>query len=134
MLQSVYMISVSNEEFNQFASEAVDSLPSQYLDHLNNVAIVVEDEPTPEQRQKLHLVNGVTLFGLYEGIPLTNRSGNYSLVLPDKITIFKLPIEASCNSLDELKEQIKRTLWHEIAHHYGLGHDRIHELEQGTSR
>ncbi|MFO0882272.1 MAG: metallopeptidase family protein [Candidatus Saccharimonadales bacterium] len=128
------MISVSNEEFNQFASEAVDSLPSQYLDHLNNVAIVVEDEPTPEQRQKLHLVNGVTLFGLYEGIPLTNRSGNYSLVLPDKITIFKLPIEASCNSLDELKEQIKRTLWHEIAHHYGLGHDRIHELEQGTSR
>jgi len=123
------MITVTSEEFNQYASEAVDSLPKQYLDHLNNVAIVVEDEPTPEQRQKLHLVNGVTLFGLYEGIPLTNRGSNYSLVLPDKITIFKLPIEASCSSLDELKEQIKRTLWHEIAHHYGLGHDRIHELE-----
>jgi predicted Zn-dependent protease with MMP-like domain len=128
------MINISNEEFNQYASEAVDSLPAHYLDHLSNVAIVVEDEPSPEQRQKLHLVNGVTLFGLYEGIPLTNRSGNYSLVLPDKITIFKRPIEASSNSLPELKEQLKRTIWHEIAHHYGLGHDRIDELESKANQ
>jgi predicted Zn-dependent protease with MMP-like domain len=128
------MINITSEEFNQYASEAIDSLPAHYLDHLSNVAIVVEDEPSPEQRQKLHLVNGVTLFGLYEGIPLTNRSGNYSLVLPDKITIFKRPIEASSNSLPELKEQLKRTIWHEIAHHYGLGHDRIDELESKTNQ
>ncbi len=128
------MINITSEEFNQYASEAIDSLPAHYLDHLSNVAIVVEDEPSPEQRQKLHLVNGVTLFGLYEGIPLTNRSGNYSLVLPDKITIFKRPIEASSNSLPELKEQLKRTIWHEIAHHYGLGHDRIDELESKANQ
>lgn len=123
------MLNISNEQFEAFVSESIDSLPSQYIDNMKNVAIVIEDEPTDEQRKQLHLVNGVTLFGLYEGIPLTRRNGNYSLVLPDKITIFKNPITENSRDIESLKEQIKRTVWHEIAHHYGLDHDRINELE-----
>lgn len=124
------MINISNEVFEELTAEAINSLPNHYTDNMKNVAIVIEDEPSEAQRQKLHLVNGVTLYGLYEGIPLTQRSGNYSLVLPDKITIFKNPIVQGANSMDALREQIKRTVWHEIAHHYGLDHDRINELER----
>ena len=123
------MPDISDEQFNTYVSEAIDSLPDTYIDNMKNVVVVVEDDPSVEQRTKLHLVEGVTLYGLYEGIPLTARGAGYNLVLPDKITIFKNPILSGVASIDELKEQIKRTVWHEIAHHYGLGHDRIHELE-----
>ena len=122
------MIFIDEKDFEAIVSRAIDSLPGQYIDNMKNVAIIVEDEPSQAQRQQMHLVNGVTLFGLYEGIPLTNRGGNYSLVLPDKITIFKNPILASCNNLEELKSQIKRTVWHEIAHHYGLDHEDMQKI------
>lgn len=122
------MIFIDEKDFEAMVSRAIDSLPGQYIDNMKNVAIIVEDEPSQAQRQQMHLVNGVTLFGLYEGIPLTNRGGNYSLVLPDKITIFKNPILASCNNLEELKSQIKRTVWHEIAHHYGLDHEDMQKI------
>ena len=126
------MQDIGDEQFELLVSEAIDSLPASYIDNMKNVAIVVEHDPSPEQRLKLHLVNGVTLYGLYEGIPLTQRGGNYSLVLPDKITIFKNPIVAHSTDMQSLKDQIKRTVWHEIAHHYGLDHDRISELEKNT--
>ncbi|MEI6237645.1 MAG: metallopeptidase family protein [Candidatus Saccharibacteria bacterium] len=119
--------------FGLLVSEAIDSLPSQYIDNLDNVAVVIENEPTEEQRQKLHLVGGLTLYGLYEGIPRTKRSGNYSLVLPDKITIFKNPILNNCSDIKQLKHQIAETVWHEIAHHYGLDHKRINELKNKNS-
>jgi len=91
---------------------------------------VIEDAPTDEQHQKLRLAPGHTLFGLYEGIPMTKRGGNYSLVLPDKITIFKQPIEAASASRRELEDIVGRTVWHEVAHYYGLGHDAIDALER----
>lgn len=124
------MITISDKAFEELTAEAINTLPRHYIDNMKNVAIVIEDEPTEAQRQKLHLVNGVTLYGLYEGIPLTQRGGNYSLVLPDKITIFKNPIVQGASTMDVLRKQIKRTVWHEIAHHYGLNHDRINELER----
>ena len=111
-------------------SQALDGLPQEYVERLDNVAITYEDEPTPEQHQKLKLRGNETLFGLYEGIPLTHRGGNYSFVLPDKITIFKAPIVHATHSPEELRAQIKHTLWHEIAHYFGLDHDRIHEIER----
>lgn len=122
---------VEDTEFNNLVSAAIDSMPSQYIDNMKNVAIVVEYEPSAEQRSRMHLVNGVTLFGLYEGIPLTSRGSNYSLVLPDKITIFKNPIMTNSYDIDDLKEQIKRTVWHEIAHHYGLNHEDMQKLING---
>lgn len=124
------MIQVSEEDFQQIIADAIDTLPDRFLAHVDNVAITWENEPSPQQRQKQELRPNETLFGLYEGIPLIKRGDGYSLVLPDKITIFRNPILYASNSIAEVRYQVKHTLWHEIAHHYGLDHDRIHELEQ----
>ena len=109
-------------------SWAIDSMPREYTDSIKNLAVVVADQPTADQRHKLHLVEGARLFGLYEGIPRTARLG-YSLVLPDVITIFKQPLCDNAADLDDLRRQVRHTVWHEIAHHFGLDHERIHELE-----
>lgn len=123
---------ISDEQFEQLINESMDELPQEYIKRLNNIAVVYEDEPTSEQRQKLRLRCDQSLFGLYEGVPLTKRGAGYNLVLPDKITIFKYPMLHIANNLGELKKQVKHTLWHEIAHYYGLDHDRIHALENKT--
>nr|AIA14779.1 Possibl zinc metallo-peptidase [uncultured bacterium] len=123
------MFQVTQEEFEKYVGQALDKLPKRYQEKLDNVVIVVEDDPSDEQRAKLHLENGHSLFGLYEGIPLTQRGGNYSMVLPDKISIFKNPTEAYVDNEAQLKEQINHTVWHEVAHYYGLNHIDIHERE-----
>lgn len=107
----------------------MDELPKEYISGLDNVVITFEDEPDAHQRKKLKLRCHDTLYGLFEGIPRTERGAGYNLVLPDKITLFKKPMEHTTTNMVELKEQVKNTLWHEIAHHYGLNHARIHELE-----
>lgn len=122
------MLELTDERFQELIDEALGELPKKSLDHLNNVAILFEDEPTPEQREKLQLLPYQSLYGLYEGTPLPFRQGQYT-TLPDRITLFKLPILASSADEIALKEQIKHTLWHEVAHYYGLNHDQIHNLE-----
>jgi predicted Zn-dependent protease with MMP-like domain len=123
------MQNISDEDFAQIAGQALDSLPDKFLKYIRNVAIVYADEPTQQQRERLKLQHNQTLFGLYEGIPQVQRGAGYNMVLPDKITIFKLPLFYASHNQDELRQNIRHTLWHEIAHHFGLGHDRIHELE-----
>lgn len=125
----ITMYQVSQKQFEDYIADALDALPQRYQAKLNNVVIVAEDDPSDDQRRKLHLQEGSTLFGLYEGIPLTRRGGNYSGVLPDKITIFKNPTEARVDSEAALKEQIRHTVWHEVAHYYGLDHIDIHARE-----
>lgn len=120
---------LSDEEFDALISRAMDELPQKYILGLDNVAIVYADEPTAEQKIKMKLDNHHLLLGLYEGIPLTQRGNGYSFVLPDKITLFKNSILAVTRNDDELFEQTKRTLWHEIAHYYGLSHSRMDELQ-----
>ncbi len=120
---------LSDEEFSKIIANAIDELPEEYIKGLDNVAITYEDDPNQEQRKELNLRCHQSLFGLYQGIPKTKRSSSYNLVLPDKITIFKNPIIATSSSLDGVKKQVKHTLWHEIAHFYGLGHDEIHKIE-----
>jgi predicted Zn-dependent protease with MMP-like domain len=122
------MIEVSDEAFQALINEALESLPGQHVKNIANVAILYEYEPTPEQRRQLLLRDDQTLFGLYEGVPLSRRQGMTHLY-PDKITIFKSPMERASGSLAELKEHIRHTLWHEIGHYYGLDHKRISELE-----
>ncbi len=124
------MIEISDEQFEILINESMDELPQEYIRNLNNVAVTFDDEPSVEQRKKQKLSPYQTLFGLYEGIPLTSRGNGYNLVLPDKITIFKKPIVASVHDIKALKEQVKHTLWHEIAHHYGLDHERIRLIER----
>lgn len=118
----------TDEEFDVIISEELDTLPEKYTSRLKNVAILYEDVPSQEQREKLQLHCNQTLFGLYEGIPLPKRGGMTPL-FPDKITIFKVPLAATSKDLTELKAQVRHTLWHEMAHYFGLDHKRIHELE-----
>jgi predicted Zn-dependent protease with MMP-like domain len=124
---------ITDQEFDRLITRAMDELPQKYIEGLENVAIVYADEPTEEQRIKMKLDDQDLLLGLYEGIPLTQRGNAYSFVLPDKITLFKQQIRAVVRNEDELFEQIKRTLWHEIAHYYGLNHARIDQI-QGRSQ
>lgn len=120
---------MTDSEFDELITRAMNELPQKYINGLQNVAIVMADEPTPEQIKKMHVSNYQILLGLYEGIPLTQRGSNYNLVLPDKITLFKNSILAVTHDKTQLFEQIKRTLWHEIAHYYGLNHKRIDEIQ-----
>lgn len=128
------MDDISDEEFESLISKAMDELPREYIEGLDNVAIVHAEEPSSEQVEKMHLDNNQLLLGLYEGIPKTQRGAGYNLVLPDKITLFKKPLLAVTRNREEFFEQIKRTLWHEIAHHYGLNHKDISSREKPEGR
>lgn len=125
------MKELTDEEFDALITRAMDELPQEYITGLDNVAIVQADEPTEEQKDKMKIREGIVLLGLYEGIPLTQRGAGYTFVLPDKITLFKHSILRVTTNDDELFEQIKRTLWHEIAHYYGLNHARMDKLQHG---
>lgn len=122
------MIEISNKQFEKIVGEAIDGIPSPYIEHLQNVAFIIEDTPTIEQSKKLGLRCNDLLFGLYEGVPLPQRMGTTKL-LPDKITLFKKPLQSVSHDVAELKKNIAKTIWHEVAHYYGLGHKRIHELD-----
>lgn len=122
------MIQTSDEQFQELINQALTELPGDHAKNIKNIAILYEEDPTPEQRHKLELRHDQTLLGLYEGVPLTQRQGN-SRLFPDKITLFKGPLSRQAATPSGLKEQIKHTLWHEIAHYYGLDHDQIRKLE-----
>jgi predicted Zn-dependent protease with MMP-like domain len=123
------MIDISDEQFSVLIDEAFEELPRDHMKAVKNVAIVYADEPTPEQREQLALRHDQTLFGLYEGVPLARRQGITSYG-PDKITLFKYPLLQASIDLGHFKANVKHTLWHEIAHYFGLDHKRISELEQ----
>lgn len=116
------------QRFEELVARAVDELPEELRDYLDNVDIVVEDSPSPAQLKKLRTRKGYTLFGLYEGIPHTERGTNYGMVIPDKITIFKRPIETASRSDDETVREIGRVVRHEIAHHFGISDARLREI------
>jgi len=124
------MHSPTDEEFAALISRAIDEMPSRYVEHLDNVVITYADEPDQHQTAKLRLRGDSLLLGLYEGIPLPKRGAGYNLVLPDKITLFKHPLRAVSHDDESFYKNIKHTLWHEIAHFYGLDHDKIHEIER----
>ncbi|MBU1091449.1 metallopeptidase family protein [Patescibacteria group bacterium] len=123
------MKKLTRERFEKIVGNGVEAIPEKFLRILSNVAIVVEDEPTPDQKKKLNIHPDWTLFGLYEGIPQVERGGNYSGVLPDKITIFKKPIEEEARDEKDVEEIVKNTVWHEVAHHFGMDEDRVRRTE-----
>lgn len=123
------MFDISDEAFDALVTKAMDELPQEYITGLDNVAILYADQPSDHQREKSHLDPHHMLLGLYEGIPLIQRGAGYTFVLPDKITLFKHPLLSLANTEEELFEQVKRTLWHEIAHYYGLSHRDMHRLQ-----
>jgi predicted Zn-dependent protease with MMP-like domain len=124
------MAHVSDEQFEKLVEEAVAAIPERFAKHLNNVAFMVADVPTRRQLEaggNLH--GGGMLLGLYEGIPLPERDDGYNFVLPDVITVFKRSHEMTSPSLEALRREVKQTVWHEVAHYFGLDHGQIRALE-----
>jgi predicted Zn-dependent protease with MMP-like domain len=114
------VIEVSERHFEQLVETAIAGIPGELRRVMDNVSVFVEDNH-PSGR----------LLGLYEGIPLTRRGQYGSLVMPDRITIYRLPIQSICHTEDELVEQVRRTVVHEIAHHFGISDPRLRELGYG---
>jgi len=120
---------MTQEKFGEMVKEGIEAIPERFLEKLDNVDIVIEDEPTSYQLRKLRARKNLIIFGLYEGMPQTKR-GPYGQVLPDKITIFKGPIEKVASSEEEIRKIVKNTVWHEIAHHFGMDEKRVREAER----
>ena len=125
---------MENSRFEEIVELGIKSIPREFLDKLDNVAIVVEDEPTFEQRRKAGLRHGFSLFGLYEGVSQDRRGSHYNAVLPDKITIFKNAIERVARDEEDIKEIVKNTVWHEIAHHFGMNEQEVRTAEAKRRR
>ncbi len=123
------MIEISDDHFQELINKAFDSLPETHRDNVKNVAILFADDPTADQRVELNLACNQTLLGLYQGTPLSQRNGHPSFY-PDRITLFKHPLQSHAHDEKSLQEEIRHTLWHEIAHYYGLNHGKIHALEK----
>lgn len=119
-----------DELFKELVSEALNLIPAEFQDYLDNVEVVIEDKPGAELARELRLRPGHTLFGLYTGIPLTGRSHDPA-PFPDRITLFKKALLAQCENLDELRYQVATTVLHEVAHHFGIGEERLTELGWG---
>ncbi len=109
----------ARERFERLVGEALDALPEWILKRLDNVEVLVEDEPPPEEPG---------LLGLYEGIPLTERGLDYGGVLPDRITLYRRSVEAASRDEEELKEVVQETVIHEFAHFFGISEERLEEL------
>jgi predicted Zn-dependent protease with MMP-like domain len=123
------MNKLDQKKFEIMVEEAISLIPKRFLDKLDNVGIVVENEPSPSQLRKLKIRKGWTLFGLYEGVPQAKRNAYYGAVLPDKITIFQKPIEQAARDVEDVKKIVRDTVWHEIAHHFGMDETRVRRAE-----
>ena len=121
---------MSEQEFEDVVGDALDQIPADLAEVMDNVVVLVQDEPDPEMlTEEDYDETGLpTLLGLYDGVPLTERDDAWSVVLPDRILIFKGPLERWCANREELTAEIGVTVIHEVAHHFGIDDDRLHEL------
>jgi len=116
------VVDVARERFEELVSDALDEVPPELTALMDNVVVLVEDHPPPSDPD---------LLGLYEGIALTDRDSWYAGVLPDRITLYRMPICRSCETEDQVIDEVAVTVVHEIAHHFGIAEDRLHELGWG---
>lgn len=123
---------ISENNWHEMIDRAFESLPQMHRDAVKNVAIVVEDWPSDAQREELQLHCNETLLGLYTGVPLPQRQGRVNDLPPDVITLFRQPLMAESSDEKSLYANIHHTLWHEVAHYFGLDHEQIHTLENGA--
>jgi predicted Zn-dependent protease with MMP-like domain len=119
---------VSREDFEGLVAAAVEGLPQEFAEHLENVEFIVEDHPQPEDYGERGMRPGEVLLGVYRGVPLTKRSVFGGNLLPDQITIFQRPIERLCNTPAEVIREVRHTVLHEVAHHLGISDERLNEL------
>ena len=121
---------MTRERFQQLVDEALETIPEDFRDAMQNIAIVIEDEPSPEQLDEVGIEPPDTLLGLYEGTPLTERQWAHGNTLPDKITLFQGPIEDASDDEDDVVVAIGETLIHEIGHYFGLSEEEIEAIEE----
>ncbi len=121
---------MTREAFQRLVRDAIDSIPKRFSKHIANVAIVVESEPSPAILEEMDIEPGDTLFGLYQGTPLPQRSWDYGNSLPDRITLFQRPIEDACETNGEVVATIGETLIHELGHYFGMSEEHIEEIEE----
>jgi predicted Zn-dependent protease with MMP-like domain len=117
---------MKRDEFEKLVIDAIDNLPEQFRSKIKNLAVVIEDKPTERTHRSLggHRDRDIIL-GLYEGVPLLERTHMYGMVMPDKITIFKKSIEQVCRSDEEIKQAVIHTVQHEVAHHFGISDEEL---------
>ena len=115
-------------DFEQLVAQALDNLPDAFRERLDNVEVVVEDWPDRGTLRLAGIQNPMQLLGFYHGVPLTERSHGYTLVLPDKISIYQQPIEHICRTPEAIRAQVRRTVMHELAHHFGIDDSRLREI------
>ena len=113
---------MSRERFEELVTAAMDAVPSELTDLVDNCVVMVEDDPPADDPD---------LLGVYDGTPLTERDGGYTMALPDRITIFRRPTLEMCESEGEVVDEVRITVVHEIAHHFGIGEARLHALGLG---
>ena len=116
------------KQFEQVIGEVMDRLPDRFREAVQNLSVIVEDEPTPDLLSELEQDPDEPLLGLYLGTPLPERIFGEDPVLPDQILIFRGPLERMCSDGEELREQIRVTLLHELAHYFGIEEERLEEL------
>ncbi len=122
------------DEFEKLVKQGVAEIPEEFRKKMDNVEIVIEDAPNQQQLRQAGVRPGSSLFGLYQGVPQTKRGNYYANVLPDKITLFKEIIERFAKTPEQVKRQVTKTVWHEIAHHFGLNEKEVRDLEKKKFR
>lgn len=121
---------MTRDAFEQLVAEALTLIPRRFQREMKNLALVVELEPTAELLAEMEIEPPDSLYGLYQGTPLPERTWGYGNALPDRITIFQRPIEEDCEDEDEIRAVIGETLIHEVGHYFGLSEEEIEEIEE----
>jgi predicted Zn-dependent protease with MMP-like domain len=121
---------MTRERFTQLVEDALREIPKRFRREMRNVAVVVEDEPSQALRDELEMEPGDSLFGLYQGTPLPERSWSFGNNLPDRISIYQRPTEEACETEDDIRDCIAETVIHEFGHYFGMSEDEIEEIEE----
>jgi predicted Zn-dependent protease with MMP-like domain len=121
---------MTREQFQRLVREAVMLIPKRFRHEMKNLALVVEDEPAPELLAEMEIEPPDSLYGLYQGTPLPERTWAFGNALPDRITIFQRPIEEDCDDEDDIRAAIGETLIHEVGHYFGMSEEEIEEIEE----
>jgi predicted Zn-dependent protease with MMP-like domain len=121
---------MTRQRFEALVDDALGTIPRRFRDHLRNIAVIVEDRPSPELLREMDMDASDTLLGLYQGVPLTERPWGYGNALPDRITLFQEPIESECDNDEDIVVTIGETLIHEVGHFFGMSEEEIMDIEE----
>jgi predicted Zn-dependent protease with MMP-like domain len=121
---------MTRARFEKLVADAIRTIPARFRDELRNIAVIVEDEPSDELLDEMSIDPPDTLYGLYQGTPLTERAWDYGNTLPDRITLYQFPIEDASETDDDLVVAIGETLIHEVGHYFGLSEEELEDIEE----